>query len=206
MRATCTATVHRSLGASPRLAWEQAWTREKGIEVPALPADRTTFLLDFLPAVRRVIGREGIELSCLRSIRTRSLAGEVNPTVKRVVRFDPRDLSRVYVEGKHGHYLTVPLRDARWPPMSHWEWRAIRRHQRFQAERADGDRIGKALERLSLVAADQRTPLRRQRRLARRAEWQALQAIQALPAPNVTLASTLMSESGPDDLEWEVLE
>ena len=127
-------TTHRALGLSPRSAWERGWVRAKGIELPPVPAIRAKFLLDFLPPVRRIVGREGIEIYGLR-YSSPALAPEVQPGISRVVRFDPRDLSRVYLERADATYLTVPLRDPTGPVMSLWEWRARRKRQRRRAGR-----------------------------------------------------------------------
>jgi putative transposase len=198
-------TSHRTLGIPPRSAWERAWTRERGIELPPLPGDRTKFLLDFLPVARRVIGREGIELFGLKYSH-RSLAPEVDSGRPRVVRFDPRDLSRVYLERSNGGYLTVSLRDPRCPTMSLWEWRAIRKHQHAAALRGDGERIRQVLSCPETATTRATTPLRRQRLAARRVDWQELQAIQALPPPKLSVLPTMTSDPGSDDLAWEVLE
>jgi putative transposase len=198
-------STHRGLGVAPRSAWERAWTREQGIELPPLPGDRMKFLRDFLPAQRRVVGREGIEFAGLKYSHP-SLASQVDPGRLRVIRFDPRDLSRVYLEQPDGRYLTVPLRDGRFPALSLWEWRAIRRLDRAAAARADGDRIARILEQPEQATPALATPLRRHRRRTRRAEWQAIQALHALPVTDVSLSPTLTSPADSPDLAWEVLE
>jgi hypothetical protein len=50
------------------------------------------------------------------------------------------------------------------------------------------------------------TPLRRRRYAARKTEWQAVQALQALPAPDVSLRPVVSSNSNPEQLSWEILE
>jgi putative transposase len=196
---------HRGIGISPRAAWERAWTRPRGIELPPLPRDRMKFLLDFLPAPRRVVGREGIELFGLKYSHP-SLAPQVNPGWERVIRFDPRDISRVHLEQADGRYLTVPLRDQSFPPMSLWEWQAIKKHRRAVATRCDGERVCQTLALLEEAEPQTVTPLRHRRRSARRAEWRALQALQALPIPSVELSATLASTANSADLAWEILE
>jgi hypothetical protein len=37
----------------------------------------------------------------------RAYKGQVDPSVKRVIRIDPRDISRVYLEQSDGPYMTV---------------------------------------------------------------------------------------------------
>ena len=197
--------THRGLGFSPRSAWEQAWRRDTGVELPPLPGDQKTFLLDFLPTFRRVIGREGIEIFGLR-YSDRTLASEVDPGRPRIIRIDPRNLSHAYLERPGGEYVRVPLRDRRWPSMSLWEWKALRKQHRAFAAGGDGEHIGKALVFLENAAGRAPTRLRRSRDAARRADWRALQAIQVLPGPAVLLEPTLVSEAASGDFAWEVLE
>ena len=87
--------IHRTLGTSPRSAWEAAWRRSRGAETPECPESRDRFLTDFLPIRSRVVTREGIEIDGLR-FSHENLQGQVDPSVKRVIRVDPRDISRVY--------------------------------------------------------------------------------------------------------------
>lgn len=199
-------TEHRILGMTPRLAWEKAWRRAEGVELPPLPVEsnRTRFLLDFLPLQRRVVGREGIELFRLQYWHAQ-LANEVDPGRPRVVRFDPRNLTCVYLECAAGSYLTVPLRDRTLPDLSLWEWRDIRKQNRLLAEQPTAAAIARQLNP-ALQHAEEGTALRRNRRKARRAEWQAVQNIHALPLPDTRLDSTLSSSSLSDELAWEILE
>jgi putative transposase len=198
-------TTHRGIGMPPRSAWEKAWTRKNQVELPALARDRMKFLLDFLPAPRRVVGREGIELFGLKYSHS-SLAPHVNLGLQRVIRYDPRDISRIYLELPAGQYLAVPLRDRSLPPLSLWEWRAIKKFQRTVATRGDGEQIGRAILCLGHGVAKMDTPLHRKRRAARRAEWQAIQTLQALPVQSVSLSATLASEPNSEELDWEILE
>lgn len=185
--------VHRILGTSPKAAWERCWKRSRGVEVPPVPNSRERFLLDFLPCRTRVVTREGIEIDGLR-FSDGSLESEVNPRVKRVVRIDPRDISRVYLETHDGPYLTIPLRASHnMPKLSWWEWKGLRRRQRQ-------DRAGAA-------QGPEKTALRAGRSRARKAEWKALQAIQALPPPKATLRPLVVSGDADSALpDWEILE
>ncbi|MGO9526961.1 MAG: Mu transposase C-terminal domain-containing protein, partial [Verrucomicrobiia bacterium] len=193
------------IGMPPRSAWERGWTRRQGIELPPLPHDRMKFLLDFLPALRRVVGREGIDLFGLKYSQS-SLAPEVNPGRDRIVRFDPRDLSRIHLELPDGRYLTIPLRDRSLPSVSLWEWRAIRKHQLAVATHCDAAHVRRALFCLEHIETKPVTPLRRRRRSARHADWRAIQALQSLPVPDIALSATLTSEPNSADFSWEILE
>ncbi len=197
---------HRALGMPPRQAWELGWSRAHGRQQPSVPADRTSFRLGFLPVKRRIVGREGIELFGLK-YACGELAKHVAPGVQRIVRFDPRDISRVYLEAGDSDYLTVPLRDRRLPPFSLWEWSWMRQHQRQFAERPDGEAIAAEIARMNLLLVPSaKTPLQGRRRAARGAEWRELQRLQALPAPDVALEATLTAPAYDTNLAWEILE
>jgi putative transposase len=196
---------HRGIGMPPRTAWERGWTRQQGIELPPLPHDRMKFLLDFLPARRRVVGREGIDLFGLKYSHA-SLAAEVNPGRERIVRFDPRDLSRIHLEQPDGRYLTVPLRDRSFPSLSLWEWRAICKHQRAVAIHCDAAHVRRALVSLEHGETKTVTALTQRRRSARHADWRAIQALQSLPVPSIALSASLTSEATSADFSWEILE
>jgi len=166
---------HRSLGITPLSAWERAWSRSQGGEKPPVPKRREQFLFDFLPLQRRVVGLEGIQVDGLQFCDPQ-LAAEIDPGRKRVVRLDPRDLSRIYLERPEGDYLTVPLRRRDLPGMSWWEWRAIRKQSR-RAARQGAPQPEKPAILLELEQRPRLTPeteLKRRRLASRRAEWQAL--------------------------------
>jgi putative transposase len=196
------ARAHRTLGISPRSAWERAWKRGRGVETPTVPENRERFLIDFLPVRSRVVTREGIEVEGLR-FSNESLQCEIDPLVKRVVRIDPRDISRVYLETPAGPYLRVPLRTGHaLPAMSWWEWRATRRGLK---KGENSNQAGEAHLAAHLRAAT-KTAMRAGRARVRRAEWQALQAIQSLPPPNTSLRPIVRSDSDSTLPQWEILD
>jgi putative transposase len=189
--------THRTLGTSPRAAWERAWKRGRGVESPSLPSSRERFLLDFLPIRNRVVTREGIEIDGLK-FSHECLQSEIDPSVKRVVRVDPRDISHVYLENSAGPYLTIPLRAGHtMPKMSWWEWKAIRNKRTAV--------LGEAMmpDRRAPVS---KTPLRAGRVRVRKAEWQALQALQSLPPPNTALIPIVSSDTNSSLPQWEILD
>ena len=107
------ADVHSGIGIPPALAWEDALDRRT--ELMRLPADPARFLFDFLPCEMRAVTPDGIELfrtfywdDALSSHYTR-------PGAKMPVRWDPRDMSRVWLEFPDGDHLEVPYRDLRRP-------------------------------------------------------------------------------------------
>jgi putative transposase len=183
--------VHRSLGLAPLSAWERYWA---GVtDRPSLPSDPTRFRLEFLPAFARVVGREGIELFALH-YACEALALEVARSRPRTIRLERENASP----------LIVPLRDRRLPPMSLWEWNAIRKGRAAGAQ-VDAERVATELTALAPESIRRQSTLRGARRLARQAAAREIQALSALPAPTVALTATLSSDNVAA-LPWEVLE
>jgi putative transposase len=194
-------TTHRALGRSPLAAWEQSWIAQK--TDPRIPRDLRRFRLDFLPLQQRVVGREGIELFGLK-YSCAELEPEIHLAKRRVVRFDPRDLSRVYLERRGAEPLEVPLRDRRLPVMSMWELKAIRRSAPRVLPDSDPEALRDALKHAT-VGSLVPTRLRSRRQNARRRVWQQVQALSSLPAADTRLEVTVASED-VESLPWEVLE
>jgi len=85
---------------------------------------RRYIYLDFLPAQRRLVRRDGIQLfgihywdNVLSPIAGRS-------SMPHLVKYDPRDLSRVHLRDGDGVHWAVPYRDLSRPPVTLWEHRA----------------------------------------------------------------------------------
>jgi len=114
-------TVHRMLGTTPAAAW--AGSLARGV-APAIPADPARFLLDFLPVARRRLQRNGLQFERIR-YWSDVLPAIAQPRETLVVRYDPRDLSRLYVMGSDRHYHAVPYANLTHPPISLGELRRI---------------------------------------------------------------------------------
>lgn len=192
--------AHRALGVSPLSAWERYW--EKDSLGPRVPKDMTRFRFDFLPLQRRVVGREGIELFGLK-YSSGALSQEVDLGRKRVVRFDPRDIAQVYLEQTNFKHLVVPLRDASSPRLSLWELKAIKKARAGIRNFDDPTNLLRALEQIGEEGTT--SPLRANRRSARRDAWRAVEQIANVEMPNKCLQASLISQD-VDSLPWEVLE
>jgi putative transposase len=79
--------------------------------------------LDFLPAEDRLIRRDGIRIFHLHYWDNvlSPLAGRSQQRF--LVKYDPRNLSRVYSRDEKGDYWTIPYRDLGAPPITLWEHR-----------------------------------------------------------------------------------
>ena len=133
---------HRSLGIPPVAAWQEAVQRRD----TALrhPYDPERFRIDFLPAVERMVRRDGVHLFGLRywddvlSI----WAGRQGRQLR--VSYDPRDLSTVFVRGPDGQRYPVRFADLRHPPIT------LAEHRRAQTVLRER---GRSLEDENLIFA-----------------------------------------------------
>jgi putative transposase len=142
--------THRALGVSPLAAWEAA--RERGL-VPSLPGDARQFSLHFLPMEIRALRKDGIHLFNIRYWAER-LPLLARPGDDLVVRYDPRNLGRVYVLGRDGDYHDIVYADVRHPPISLWEQRFARATLRSQQRRVDESGIFKILDQQRAIVAE----------------------------------------------------
>lgn len=116
--------IHSTTGRPPLLAWlegqdSKAWT-------PRKPANPEQVATEFLPAVPRLIARQGITLHGI-SYYEPFLATLFDGAERRVlVHYDPRDMSRVFLRGEDG-FQAVRYRNLANPPLALWEIRAARR-------------------------------------------------------------------------------
>jgi putative transposase len=163
--------TRRSLGRAPLAAWEHCWRGEPA--GPRLPKDAARFRLDFLPLQRRVVGREGIDLFGLK-YSCEALSHEVDPGKKRVVRYDPRDLSSVFLEQPNLPPLSVPFRGPAMPAFSLWELKAIKRSQTPARVIEEPEILRRVLAQAAEEGSDS-SRLKRNRRAARREAWRSVQ-------------------------------
>lgn len=123
-------SVHSALGKTPMAAWQAGIDKTK---VPLrYPANETDFFLNFLPAVLRQIRRDGIRLYNIRYWDNvlSPWAGRLKQPL--LVKYDPRNLSRVYVRDPEGRHWPIPYADLRQPPIALWELEEARKHLRQQ--------------------------------------------------------------------------
>lgn len=127
-------TVHRALGTTPLAAWERGILGDAttpGCGEPAMVPDPRRLVIDFLPMERRRVRREGVSLHSIYywSDVLRSWIGEPE---KMIVRYDPRDLSRIHLLAPDGRYYDLSYRDVRRPPITLWEHRLALKRLREQ--------------------------------------------------------------------------
>lgn len=113
--------VHRALDATPKAVWA-ARVEEAKLR---MPADLRQFLVDFLPSEQRVLQRDGLHLFHIRywSDELRWRMGKESH--KFTLKYDPRDLSRIFVLTEDGIIEARPA-DLTRPAITLWEHRAAR--------------------------------------------------------------------------------
>jgi putative transposase len=79
-------------------------------------------LIESLPVVRRVVRPSGISLHSIR-YWSDVLTAWIGRAQKMEIRYDPHDLSRIYLRAPDGDYYDLSYRDLRRPPIS------LREHQ-----------------------------------------------------------------------------
>jgi putative transposase len=154
--------IHRGIHMTPHAAWKQALGNRPN---PA-PANPERLELDFLPVITRKIGRSGFQLFHIRYWDP--LLSRLFPASQRhFVRYDPRNLARVWVPiPNRGEYLAVPYADLRRPPISQSEQQAaMRQIQATGRKTVNEDAIFSAIEiqRQLIDKAISRTKARRLR-------------------------------------------
>ena len=140
--------VHRGLRRSPISAWQEAM-RQAGGGLGALPDQPEQFAWSFLPFERRTLRGDGLHLFNIR------YWDSVLPVIVKLgesvlVRYDPRNLSKVYVAGSDKRYHPIPYADLTLPPITLWEQRAA-----MAKLRVDGDNAP-AQARMFEAVLDQR--------------------------------------------------
>ncbi|AHK46599.1 hypothetical protein OV14_b1057 (plasmid) [Ensifer adhaerens OV14] len=139
------ADIHRALRLPPNTAWQDTVAARP--HPRRLPHDEHRFLLDFLPFEERNVRRDGIHLFGLRY-----WDDVVSPLVGRPskvrVRYDPRDLSTVYVEAPGGSIWPIRFANLGWARITLGEHRqalALLRQRGVHA--VDADLIFETIEK-----------------------------------------------------------
>lgn len=139
-------------------------------------------MLDFLPLERRLVRREGISLHSIQ-YWSDTLAVWIGERQKMLVRYDPRDLSRIFLLAPDGRYYDVGYRDLRRPPISLWEQqRALQRLRAEGRREVDEAAIFNAVEQMRAIASDAVRESKSARRQRER-RWQRIQGGRSAQTP-----------------------
>lgn len=144
-------SIHSSLGRPPIAVW-----REHEGEIPLrLPQDRMRFWLTFLPEQERTLQPTGIHLFGLR-YWSAALTADVGRTKRRLlVKYDPRDMSRIFVRRPSGSFVEARYADLTLASVTLHEALAARRTLLAKGRREINTRtiVSTAIERRKLVDA-----------------------------------------------------
>lgn len=124
--------IHSALGRTPAAAWVD------GVSSMNLrsPADAAALLLDFLPFEERVVRRDGVRMFGI-VYQDGALAHLVDHGPGKLrVKYDPRDLSAVFVELPAGDHVRVPYADLSRQPITLWEHQEAIRRLRVEGRRS----------------------------------------------------------------------
>jgi len=179
--------VHRGLGVPPLTAWAQGIAGDEqrlGRGSPTAVSDPRCFLIDFLPLARRLVRRDGVSLHSI-GYWSDVLSTWIGHPEPMFVRFDPRDLSRIYLLGPDGIYYDLNYRDLRRPPISLWEHRAALKRLREQGHaHVDETAIFRAVQAMREIA-DQATHASK----AVRRQQERRRIVQSKPSVEVPIAA-----------------
>uniref|UniRef100_UPI002623064B Mu transposase C-terminal domain-containing protein n=1 Tax=Pseudomonas sp. TaxID=306 RepID=UPI002623064B len=109
--------VHSTISRSPLAMWNESTTSIRW----KLPVDRTSFLIDFLPFEERILQKTGVQLFGFEYVSPQLRGHRGIKKAKLRVKYDPRDISRVWVEVGPGNFAEARWRQLGMPPMSKWE-------------------------------------------------------------------------------------
>lgn len=164
-------SIHSALGMSPLAAWERGILGADGVlgrGLPARIADPERFLIDFLPFKRRAVTKEGVLLNHIHywADTIRPLVNDGGPYI---VRYDPRDLSRVWLLTDGGIYYALSYKARHRPPISLWEHNAVLSELRAEGRRhIDEASIFDRIEKMRTIVDEAAAATKTARRQAER--------------------------------------
>jgi putative transposase len=145
---------HSSLNVPPLVKWERGISGDGatlGCGEPTPVTDARRFLIDFLPIERRLIRRDGISL-CKIQYWSDVLRTWIGESERMIVRYDPRDLSRIYLLAPDGQYYDLHYRDLRRAPITLWEHRlALKRLREEGNSHVDEAAIFRTIEKMRAI-------------------------------------------------------
>jgi putative transposase len=122
--------IHTALLRPPLAVWRDL----QGEMDFDLPPDRMAFWTAFLPETRRRLSKDGIHLEKIR-YWSDALSREVGRGGEFLVKYDPRDLSRIFVRQPGGRFVEARYRNLAYPPVTWWEWKHTKRRLYEQGRR-----------------------------------------------------------------------
>jgi putative transposase len=122
--------IHSALMRSPLAIWRE----HEGRVRLRMPHDRMAFWVSFLPEEHRKLRPDGVWLHGLpywSNVLSADLGGAKHELL---VKYDPRDISRVFVQRPSGRFIEARTRDLTFPSISLREWNQQRAELRAKAK------------------------------------------------------------------------
>ena len=129
--------VHAGLKRPPIAVWRE----HEGSTPLLLPTDRLRFWVSFLPEEERSLRPDGIHLHGLRYWSPALAADVGRQEEKLVMKYDPRDLSRVFVRRPSGTFVEARYSDLTLPSITLSEAKAASRALRARGRREVDTRV-----------------------------------------------------------------
>lgn len=163
-------SIHSGLLQPPSARWAEG-IRESTL--PVISVHPKSFLVDFLPVIRRKLTRTGFVIDHIHyySDALKPWISRRNEVSTFIIRRDPRDISRIWVMEPQGqHYLEVPYRTLSHPAVTLWEQREATSKLRERGrEQVDESSLFRMIEqRRAIVGAAQKETRKARRDNARR--------------------------------------
>eukprot|EP01012_Entosiphon_sulcatum_P017286 TRINITY_DN22078_c0_g2_i1.p1 TRINITY_DN22078_c0_g2~~TRINITY_DN22078_c0_g2_i1.p1 ORF type:complete len:560 (+),score=47.22 TRINITY_DN22078_c0_g2_i1:103-1782(+) len=186
-------SVHSGLLQPPMARWAEALACEPA---PAIVTNPKTFLVDFLPIIRRTLQRTGFVID-----HVYYYTDALKPWIARrdrlppfLIRRDPRDISRIWVLEPEGQlYLEVPYRTLAHPAVTLWEQReALTRLRQRGREQVDESALFRMISQMREIVTTAQKATRKARRDANRR-----QHLEAHALPDRRVPSQIDAPSAP---------
>lgn len=202
---------HSGLGIPPIKQWEIGIFGDKftpGIGIPPQPGDKTTLLLNFLPAFRRTVQSFGVTVEGMHyydeALRPWINAKDPDNSKKKrqlVFRRDPRDISYLwFFDPDLKQYFKIPFANLSLPPMSVWELRQAKEKLKAEGKTSYNEHLVlEAITDLRNQVDDAKHRTKKARRQAQRRKEHERKISPAEPIPSEAPKSAV-NESWDDDL------
>ena len=188
--------IHTALLRPPLAVW-----RDLQGEVDFdLPPDRMAFWTAFLPETRRRLSKDGIHLEKIR-YWSDALSRDVGRGGELLVKYDPRDLSRIFVRQPGGRFVEARYRNLAHPPVTWWEWKNTKKRLYEQGRRDLNEEtlFASLAQQRQIEDAAALASAAARRRVARRPPKQAPDEVPPTPLKGIDTATM---REGDDDMEF----
>jgi putative transposase len=167
-------SIHSSLSCTPVAKWE-ALAAQMSSDIPF---DMDAFKVSFLPSEQRQVRRDGIHLFGIR-YWSDVLAGHIGrKDGKVIVRYDPRDLSSIWVELEGGRCIEARYRNLETPPVSLREYREAMQKGRALGRKGSNEVVLAQLIHQQRQIADESRVRTKAERRSRERQDQLKEAVQ----------------------------